>query len=280
MGMIGLLLSGDPIESHPAFARYPNPAIIGHRGAPGHAPENTIAGFERALELGADVLEMDLWMTRDGEIVVLHDATVDRTTDGSGPIYELTWEEVQKLDAGAYFMTGPFEFPYAEQGIGVPSLREVFERFPEAPMLLEIKPNSEELARAVVRLIREFDRVENTVLGSFHTRATEAVREAGPEIATGASQRESTRFFWMSLARLTGLHTPQYEALILPERTRRLHVTSPPLRRAADERGLKLFVWTVNQPSQIRRLLQQGVDGIVTDYPDRVLEAAEARELR
>jgi len=280
MGMVGLLVTGEPVESHPAFAEYPNPVVIGHRGAPGHAPENTVVGFERALELGADVLEMDLWMTSDGEIVVLHDATVDRTTDGSGAIYELTWEEVQELDAGSYFMTGPFEFPYAEQGIGIPSLREVFERFPDEPMLLEIKPNSEKLARELVELIREFDREHNTVVASFHRRATEAVREAGPEIATAASRRESTRFLWMSLARLTGLHTPQYEALILPERTRRLHVTSPPLRRAAAERELKLFVWTVNQPTQIRRLLYQGVDGIVTDYPDRVLEAAEAMELR
>ncbi len=279
--MLGLFVHSEPIEHPPALAAYPQPAIIGHRGAPGHAPENTIYGFERALELGADVLEMDIWMTGDEKVVVMHDRTVDRTTDGSGPVAEHSWDEIRELDAGHYYRTGPVgDYPYRDRDITVPSLREVFERFPDVPILIEVKPNSPEAAVAVADLIREFDRADNTVVASFHRRPTTALREHAPEIATGASRREASRFMALSIARLTAFYRPAYEALIVPERTRRFHVTSPPVRRAAGLRGLKLLVWTVNHPAQIRRLLEQGVDGIVTDYPDRVLREAEAMGLR
>ncbi len=274
------ILQPQPVEQHPALAQYPNPAVIGHRGAPGHAPENTIVGFERALELGADVLEMDVWMTSDGELVVIHDATVNRTTDGSGRVADLSWEEIQSLDAGHYFMTGLSEFPYRDQGVGVPSLREVFTHFPDTPIMLDLKPISAEVAVAVAGLVKKFDRADRTVVASFLTRPAEALREHAPEIATGATGREISRFLRLSLFRLTRLYSPPYEALIVPERTRRVHVTSPPLRRAAGRSGLKLFVWTINEPARIQRLLMQGVDGIITDYPDRAREAAQSLGLR
>jgi len=280
VAIIGLILQADRVQEHPALARYPKPAIIGHRGAPGHAPENTIVGFERALELGADVLEMDVRMTRDGELVVMHDPTVDRTTDGSGRIADLSWEEVRALDAGHYYITGRFESPYRDRGVGVPSLREVFTHFPDTQIMLEVKPSGAEVAVAVAGLVKKFDRADRTVVASFYTRPTTAVRERAPEIATGATRREVSRFVGLSLFRLTGFYSPPYEALIVPERTRRVYVTSRPLRRAAAERALALLVWTVNQPTQIQRLLRQGVDGIVTDYPDRVREAAESQGLR
>ena len=260
--------------------KLPKPAVIGHRGARGHAPENTIFGFERALELGADALELDVRATRDGVIVVMHDATVDRTTDGSGRVEELSWDEIRGLDAGHSFMSAAGELPYRRRGIGVPRLREVFERFPSIPILIEIKPGVAKVAVRVAELIAELDRSECTMAASFHTGAIRALRENSPQLATGASRQEVLRFIGLSRVRLSGLFNPACEALIVPERKGRIYVTNRPLRRAAAERGLRLFVWTVNQPAEIRRLLEQGVDGIVTDYPERVREAIETLGLR
>lgn len=133
-------------QDHPAGVSDPlsDVEVIAHGGAQGHAPGNTLPAFALALEQGADTLEMDLQLTADGEIVVIHDGIVDRTTDGTGAVVDLTLAELRQFDAGYGFEDVDGGTPYRGQGVTIPTLTEVFETFPETPMIVELKTDAGE----------------------------------------------------------------------------------------------------------------------------------------
>jgi glycerophosphoryl diester phosphodiesterase len=267
--------SARPADDHPFFFTDGSFLVIGHRGSPQLFPENTLLGFEGALNHGAEVLEMDLHVTRDGYVVVHHDDTVNRTTNGTGPVAVMDLEEIKKLDAAYHWSEDDgYSFPYRGKNIRIPTLEEVFERFPDVRMILEIKPDSLEAADAVLDLIKAHGREESVLLGSFSTRIMEHVRNVIPEAATSASEREAMLMYILSIFRLGAITTPGYEALLVPERSGRLHVTTPGFLRAARSRNLGVYVWTVNDRDSMVRLIQQGVDGIMTDRVDLLLDVA------
>ena len=247
------------------------PVNIAHRGGAKIAPENTLEGFRHALQAGAGVLELDVHLTADGHLVVIHDETVDRTTDGSGPVREMTLAEVKRLDAGYDFPPGGDVHPYRGKGVRVPTLEEVYREFPNVPINVEIKaegrPGAEE---AVWRVIEEAGAAERTlvvsqnngVIGRFR-RITEG------KVATGSSIREIVTFDLLSRLGLSRLLKPPYQALQGPEVYRGvLHVVTPDFVRAAHELGIRVDVWTIDREADMRRLLGYGVDGIMTDRPD------------
>jgi glycerophosphoryl diester phosphodiesterase len=234
-----------------------SPAVtlnIAHRGASALAPENTMSGFETALELGADALELDLHLTRDNEIVVIHDYTLDRTTDGSGPVHERSLEELKRLDAGRWF--GP-----AFAGERIPTLSEVLDRFVgKVPLALEVKAGSTffpGIEEKVVSALRERAAIDQAAVASFDHYALRRLKEIEPTIRTAALLVGRP----VSLSALAGPAKADGLALEASFVTK----TEVEACRAA---GLQLVVWVVNDPAQMRHFIKLGVDGIITDRPD------------
>lgn len=255
-----------------------DPVNIAHAGAQGHAPENTLPAFERALELGADALEMDLQRTGDGEVVVLHDGTVDRTTDGTGAVDELTLDEVRELDAGHEFRGPEGGRPFRGQGVRIPTLEEVFADFPETFLVLELKTESGQgLVDDVAELVREHDREHTVAISSFDLRYVRRARALLPETPTNMPEGEARAFHILQLLGVDRWWSPPGELLQVPVEFEGQRVITPGFLRAAERHGIDVHAWTVNEPEHLHRLLNIGIHGVLTDYPDRLEEVRAAR---
>jgi glycerophosphoryl diester phosphodiesterase len=260
-------------EDHPFFTGERTLAIA-HQGGRGLWPENTLLAFERAQELGVDVLEMDLRGTSDGHIVVHHDASVERTTDSAGLVRSLTLDEIRKLDAGYRFTVerdGIDSHPYRGQGLVVPTLLEVLARLPQSRLNLEMKEFEPELARGLCAALRRSRFSERVLVASVEHEPMIAFREACPEIATSATMREGLAFYQLDRLRLGSLFRSPAVAFQFPEYFGNIHVIRPGFLEKARGFNVRVQVWTVNEDKDLARMLAMGVDGIVTDYPDRLL---------
>jgi len=246
---------------HPTFADAwpPPPHVIAHRGGAALAPESTLAAFDLAVRLGADALEMDVHLSADGELVVLHDATVDRTTDGSGAVADLSWRELAALDAGA--------------GTTIPRFVDVARAHPTTPLGVDVKPPGTAAATALCAALRQEGRTGDTVVGSFHADAMAAFRAACPEVATAATPNEVRTFVLLARARLAGPYRPPFDVLQVPVERGGIRVVTPAVIRAAHAKGVPVHAWTIDDRAQIDALLALGVDGIIGDRPDRALRA-------
>jgi glycerophosphoryl diester phosphodiesterase len=274
-----LLKPIQPVPAHPYFTNPSNVLVIAHRGGRGLWPENTLYGFRRAFELGVDVLEMDIRVTADGALVAHHDEKVDRTTDGRGRIEELTLEEIKRLDAGfAWTDDDGTTYPCRDLGIQVPALQEVFSELPDARFVIEIKPPSIEVAISLCRTIRDYGMEENVLVSSFHREAVDEFRESCPSVATGATPGEAFSFFQLNRFRLDFMQTPVAEALQVPPTFGGMDVLTPRFLSTAKKFNLQVHVWTVNDIVDMKRLVALEVGGIMTDYPDRLMEVL-GREL-
>jgi glycerophosphoryl diester phosphodiesterase len=250
------------------------PVNLAHRGASALAPENTIEAFRLAVEAGAGGLELDVHMTRDGHIVVIHDATVDRTTNGTGAVSEMTLEELRRLDAGHNFSPdgGPTR-PYRGRGVRVPTLGEVLREFPGVAVNIEIKAGTPGIEEKVLGVLREANALGRAlVVSTPHDIVKRFRKVSGGHVSTGASRWEIGVFYISSRFRLERLVRPAYDALQVPLRHRGLPVVTPRFVRAAHARGVRADAWTINQADEMRRLLDLGVDVIMTDRPGMLAE--------
>jgi glycerophosphoryl diester phosphodiesterase len=255
-----------------AEARTPQgwPVNFAHRGGAKIAPENTLEGFREGLRVGASVLELDVHATVDGTVVVHHDEKVDRTTDGSGAIREMTLAEVKRLDAGYRFTPdGGRTYPYRGEGVRIPTTEEVYREFTDVPINVEIKGKRPGIEETVWRIIEGVGAEERTLVVSEDSGTIRRFREAsGGGVATASSSAELIFFWLLSRLRLSGLSKPPYQALQGPETYKGLRIVTPELVRRAHERGPRVDVWTIDHEPDMRRLLGFGVDGIMTDRPD------------
>jgi glycerophosphoryl diester phosphodiesterase len=246
------------------------PVNFVHRRGARIVPENTLEGFREGVRAGAGVLELDVHTTADGTVVVIHDETVDRTTDGSGAVHEMTLAEVKRLDAGYRFTPdGDRTYPYRGEGVRIPTLEEVYREFTDVPINVEIKGKRPGIEEALWRIIEGARAEERTLVVSEDSGTIRRFREAsGRRVATASSSVELILFWLLSRLRLGGLSKPSYQALQGPETYRGLRIVTPELVRGAHERGLRVDVWTIDHEPDMRRLLGFGVDGIMTDRPD------------
>ncbi|MGH9680046.1 MAG: glycerophosphodiester phosphodiesterase [Candidatus Acidiferrales bacterium] len=234
--------------------------VVAHRGASGHAPENTMAAFRAAVEMGARFIETDLQLTRDARVIAIHDTTLDRTTNGHGPVHLKTLEEIRELDAGGWFgPSGAASFA----GEHVPTLGEIlgFAEQHDVNFYLEIKAGVTWGAEhAVVAAVRDLKAVPRVVILSFDPSALDTVYRLDETIMTG--------------------FLCEYPAGDLVERAVRLgarqlaprgDLVTPALVKKAHDAGLQVVTWTINEPEQMLRLMDAGVDGIMTDFPDRLV---------
>jgi glycerophosphoryl diester phosphodiesterase len=255
------------------IAALPRPLVIAHRGGAGLFPENTLYAFEQSWKMGVDVLELDVRETADGKLIIMHDRTVNRTTDGSGQISEMTLETVKKLNAGYRFSPdGGQSFPFREQKIPVPTLEEVFTALPDARFNIEPKHASPTIIKSFCSLIRERKMAERVVVGSFNQEGLDDFRRACPEVATSAGTSEVSQFLAMYKTGLGTSYSPAMQALQVPEKVGSLQIVSKEFVETARKLNLDVHVWTINEPADMLRLLETGVDGIMTDYPDRLLK--------
>jgi len=271
--LIGMLrLLADPAPDHPYF----NPdkfLVIAHRGGRSLGPENTLYTFHRAVELGADVLEIDMHPTRDGNLVVVHDSTVDRTTDGTGPVDGFTLAQLKKLDAAYHWSPDKGKsFPLRGKGLSIPSLSEVFQAFPQTRINIEIKDPGQTELDTLCRLIYKYDKSQKVMIASFDAGALKKFRSACPGVATSAGASEAMLFYALQKMRLESAYSPSAQALQVPQAYGNLQVVTKRFVAAAHARNLKVHVWTINGVDSMKELLQLGVDGIITDYPQRLLE--------
>jgi glycerophosphoryl diester phosphodiesterase len=261
------------VEGRGYFAR-PLPRLFGHRGAAGVAPENTMPAFRQALVDGAGYLELDVHATRDGVVVVIHDPTLERTTNGAGVVRERTFAEIERLDAG-YRFEQEGSYPFRGRRVRVPRLEEVVEEFPEAALNIEIKQAEPAVEDAVVSLLERKGALERTLLAAEDDRIMRRIRSRAPGAATSASFGETREFFERCFtARLEG-YVPEARALQIPERFGDVELVNPATLAAIRRFGLELHVWTVNEESAIERLLRLGVDGVMSDFPSRLVAVAK-----
>lgn len=253
--------------------------VIAHRGGAGLWPENTLHAFTRAVEMGVDVLEMDVHSTSDGEIVVIHDSTVERTTDGRGYVNAMTLAELKALDAAHHWTAdGGASYPLRGRGITIPTLPEVLAAFPGVRFNIEPKQSQPSLAAPLCRMLREHRATGRVMVGAFKGAVLDEFRRACPEVATSASTGEVSAFLALSAASLEGNYDGAARALQVPEYTAGVRVLTPGFVEAAHRRGLEVHAWTINETPGMSRLLDFGVDGIITDYPDRLIELLNRRD--
>jgi glycerophosphoryl diester phosphodiesterase len=233
---------------------------IAHRGASGHAPENTMAAFRRAVELGARFIETDLQITRDARIVAIHDSTLDRTTNGKGQVHLHALKEIRALDAGAWFTQGGASFA----GEQVPTLREILEFAKEQDVIfyLEIKSGPAwGVEHAVVASLRDRGATARVVILSFDPATLDSVHRLDATIMSGLLCEHPSADLVERTVRAGARQLVARGDLITPDVIEKAH-----------HAGLQVVAWTINEPEQMRRLIDIPVDGIISDYPDRLLK--------
>jgi glycerophosphoryl diester phosphodiesterase len=255
------------------------PLLFAHRGGAKLAPENTLEAFEHAVdEWGADILEMDVRRTKDGALVVIHDHTVDRTTDGSGVVEEMTLAQVQALDAGYRFVDLDGRASFRGRGVRIPLFEEVLLRLPGARLNVDAKsPGS---TATLIDTVRRAKAERRVLLASILEEGRAA--RFGYQGPTSATRRQLRLFHYLHRLPWGAGYTPSTDALQVPYEWEGTRVTTPRLLREAHRRNLPVHVWTVDDPALMRTLVEWGVDGIQTDRPDvlsRVLHETVGRPL-
>jgi len=276
--LLGLSFWTRPSPDHPFFSQFEEsqyPLVIAHADDTGQGlwPGSTMLFLKGVAGLGVDMLELDVNMTKDGHIVVMHDNTVDRTTNGTGKISDLSLAEIRELEVGGNWTQDEGQtFPYRGEGLQVPTLEEVFLRFPDYPMNIEIKQEDPSMVEPFCDLLREHEMEEKVLVPSFSDKAMTEFRTICPEVATAGSSSEVRNFVLLNFALLSNLLSPQYDAFQVPQSSSNIPVVIPSFVNTAHDRNLQVHVWTVNDPDDMLRLTEMGVDGIMTDRPDILLE--------
>ncbi|WP_202078714.1 glycerophosphodiester phosphodiesterase [Caldalkalibacillus salinus] len=262
----------------PVLNQDDRPLIISYRGGGSPlAPENTLVAFERSKNLGVDMIHFNVRMSKDGHLVVIHNETVDETTDGEGKVANLTLEELQSLDAAYRFKDIRGNYIYRNQGIVIPTVEQVFKEFSDMRMIIEIQDIESEdedesptmVEEKLVELIDRYNMHNKVVLYSASNGVMESLRSiAGDQVAYGASTQEVTRFATLHKLFLNRVYRPQSDVLIIPQNYSIFNLTEQRLIDGAHTLNMSVFYTDVNQERELSTLIDKGANGIMTDRPD------------
>ena len=248
---------------------------MGHRGAAGVAPENTLASFRAAIDAGADVLEMDVHATSDGHLVVIHDDAVDRTTDGAGEVRAMTLEAIRALDASAKFVVYDGETAAGFDGpLRVPTLEEVLVAFPTALFNIELKQGEPSVEAAFIALLEAHGALDRTLLAAESAPIMRRLRELRPDALTGMSAEDAFGFL-MPVDAAT-YRSPGH-ALQVPVLFGDMPIITKETVARAHALGMEVHAWTIDDPAEMESLLDLGVDGLITNLPHRAFEIVSRR---
>ncbi len=267
--------------SHPYFD-LSTPLVIGHRGAAGERPENTLPSFAHALAQGADILETDAHPTADGHVVLFHDETLERTTDGRGPVRAQSLAALRALDAAHHFTPYPAAGrPAVSFDARIPTLDEALDAFPEARFNIELKEHAPGFIERTLAILRDHGREERTLLTAGDDPVMDALRAAvktsGSRVALGASTGDVLRFVRCAIDRSPP--PADVMALQIPAEFAGRPLVTPELVAHAHAHGVQVHVWTINDEPEMERLLDLGIDGIVSDLPGRLAAVIRRRSL-
>ncbi len=241
--------------------------LLGHRGTCIMAPENTIPAFDFALRHGAHALETDVRLSRDGHLIVTHDDTLDRTTNGRGLIIEHTLAALQTLDAGFHHTIDDRQ-PFRGQGICLITLGQMLERYPQIPINIDIKDDLPEAAEAIFAVLQEHEALDRIVLASFHDRMLSVVRRKNIGALTSAGVSDMKAMMLCHLMRRHKHFAPEPDFYQIPPWHKGIPLASAGFIRSIHRCGRRVHYWTINNPAQAARLLRRGADGIVSDRAD------------
>ena len=252
------------------------PLVIAHGGGQGLHPPNTLEAFAHAVALGCDALEMDLRLTKDGVLVTLHDETIDRTSDGRGRAIDFTAAELKAKNFGCKFKDPAGAQPYRDTPAHLAILDELFQAYPNTPMIVELKDRGTNGARAASNLnvlITRHRRASDVIVACFDDATlNEFRRVSGGNVFTAAAMNTTKAFVLLSHLQLAWFAPAGNQALQIPTAKQGYHLDFPALIRAAHRRNMAIHYWTINEPEEMKRLISLGADGIMTDRPDLMLK--------
>lgn len=253
------------------------PIVFAHRGASGTVPENTIPAFEEAVRMGATYLETDVQITKDGVLVLAHDPHLGRTAGDPREIRDITFAELQKIDAGAAFSPdGGRTHPYRGKGLRVPTLEDFLRKFRNSRFNIEVKDGRPATAQLVIEMLKKYKADDRVLLASERPEAGPYMRRVAPHIPTSASRKEVLSFLVKSAVCPRLPRAVPFYALQVPVSANGITVVNKRLMKAAKRLGVQVHVWTINDTDEMLRLFALGVDGIFTDHPKVGLAAAKS----
>lgn len=274
-----LYFTAEPVAEHPFARSVDDFTIIAHQGGNLERPDETLLALEYALAVPSDILEFDIHLSKDHHLILMHDSRVDRTTDGQGAITDLTLDELKQFNAANWWpYHGPSdmdsresrssdEFPFRQHKLSIATLKEVFDRFPDVAMLIEIKSTNPKAIQLFGEMIEHYQRWDKVIVASFNTDTLNQFRSRYPQAATAATALEVTSFVLLSKLGLTAFYSPKANALQVPMQAEGIDIVTPRFVTAAHQRGMQVHVWTLNTKAEMQRAIEMGVDGIITDRP-------------
>lgn len=264
-----------PRRARPAL-RAEGPVCLAHRGGAGLWPENTLLAFRESSASGCEVIETDVRLTRDGELVLCHDEAVDRTTDGTGLVADLTLVELKRLDAGYRFTRDGHAFPFRGHGLTIPTLAEALAMEPRLRFNVDMKPRNPGIVGRLVDFV-ELERVhDRLIVAAEQEGAMKSFRNAtNGRVATAAAYGEAWRFWTAVQVGLSHRLELPFDVLEVPPTYGLVSVIDDRFVEQAHASGVKVYAFTINAPREMRRLLNLGVDGLISDRPDRLVPVVE-----
>ena len=270
--LVGIRLAN--VSPLPPVAYYSGsmPYVIAHQGGDGLRPGNTMHAFQHAMDLGVDVLEMDVHASLDGQLVLIHDTTVDRTTNGKGSISGQTLMELKALDAAFHW---PYERleerPYRNSGVQIPLLSEVLQSFPDTRYVIEIKQFQPSIVKDLCNMLTDYKVLDRALVASTDGETILAFRQACPTVATSSYSNEIAWFLVSHHTGLLALYQAVSNAFQVPTHLGSYALIDQKFVESARTRGVHVEAWTINDVETMHSLIDAGVSGIITDYPDKLL---------
>lgn len=268
-----------------SFFNHNRPLVIAHQGGELLAPSNTMASFENAANMGVDVLETDIHITKDGHLVTIHDPSVNRTTNGKGDVADLTLAELQALDAGYHFKDLDGNYSFRGKGVYIPTVEEMFQTFDDMKIEIEIKDDNpperiEEIASKLWDLIGKYQMEEKVIIGSFDQKILQTFEKyAKGRVAVTAGKQEVKSFVVFHKFFLRNLYVPKVDAFQIPVEDSGFDLTDQRLIDGAHRLGMEIHYWTIDDPKAMEKLIDAGADGILTNRPDLLLNLLEEKGL-
>jgi glycerophosphoryl diester phosphodiesterase len=261
----------------------PMPRVVAHRGDSKHFPENTLPAFLSAVKMGIDIVETDVHITKDGVIVIWHDNTLERNTDGTGTIEDHTYDELQKYDAGYTFSKDNGKtFPFRGKGITICKLEEVLIKCPFQRFNIDLKTKQNGIVEEFIRIIRKHEAEHRVCCASFHLTNLKSIRRIAPDILTSITTIEVLSLLLRQKAHILPKKIGKGRKIIfqVPVSQKGLTVITPSFVKMMHDRGAIIMVWTINEEKEMRRLFKLGVDSVMTDDPATVIKVANDMNLR
>lgn len=268
----GFYITASPAKPKAWFEGFERPIILAHQGGEKEWPSNTMVAFEKAREVGSDVLDSDLHMTKDKVLVLIHDTTVNRTTDGEGAVADMTWAELEGLDAAYNFSLDGKTYPWRGKGVRIPRLSDILEEFPDWKIQIEVKQAPLDTAQELAKVLKRHEAQDRVLLSCFDEEMMDELRRHCPDVASSATPREIRNFVIASRLHLESLITPDYACLQVPLTFDSYTLVDERTVQAAHSRSLFVLPWTIDRDEDVETCRQAGADGFNTNYPTRMEE--------